>query len=440
MYLDSASTTQKPESVIHAMTDFYRWHNANVHRGFYRLSQEATQMYEGARDKVRNLINAKSWEEIIFTRGTTEAVNLVVWTWGHKNIKRGDEILLTEMEHHSNLVPWQILAKKKGAKLKFIPVTHNSSPPPLTLRGGVKKAPSLRVRPARPAGGEGGGELRNGRLDLSNLDKLITKRTRIVSVVHASNVLGTINPVEKIIKAAHQKGAVVLVDGAQAAGHIEVDVRKLGCDFYAFSGHKMYGPTGIGILYGRKELLQKMPPYQAGGEMVKSVDWNSATWADLPWKFEAGTPNIAGAVGLGAAVDFLNNPLNPPYFKGEVKQKSPPLKIRGVGGVMKGELELTEYALKKFRAIPGLTIFGPQDGKGRVGVISFNVRDVPAHDLASILDGEGICVRAGYHCAMPLHTKLGVPATIRVSLGVYNTKADINKLIEGIRHARKLFA
>ena len=368
-------------------------------------------------------------------------------TWPEAKAEEIDEQLLQEMQGLRDIVEQaHALRAKAGIKLRqplaMLTIPHNPPQSPLTLRGEEKASepPSLRVRPARPAGGEGGGELRNGRLDLSNLDKLITKRTRIVSVVHASNVLGTINPVEKIIKDAHQKGAVVLVDGAQAAGHIEVDVRKLGCDFYAFSGHKMYGPTGIGILYGRKELLQKMPPYQAGGEMVKSVDWNSATWADLPWKFEAGTPNIAGAVGLGAAVDFLNNPLNPPYFKGEVKQKSPPLKIRGVGGVMKGELELTEYALKKFRAIPGLTIFGPQDGKGRVGVISFNVRDVPAHDLASILDGEGICVRAGYHCAMPLHTKLGVPATIRVSLGVYNTKADINKLIEGIRHARKLFA
>src|SRR3990167_3859007 len=283
VYLDSASTTQKPESVIHAMTDFYRWHNANVHRGFYRLSQEATQMYEGARDKVRNLINAKSWEEIIFTRGTTEAVNLVVWTWGHKNIHRGDEILLTEMEHHSNLVPWQILAKKKGARLKFIPIDQT------------------------------------GRLDLKFFSQLLTPKTKLLSLTHVSNVLGTINPVEKMIRVAHKKGALVLIDGAQAGGHIKIDVQKLRADFYVFSGHKMYGPTGVGVLYGRKEILENMPPYQTGGHMIKRVDWQSSTWNDLPMRFEAGTANIADVIGLGAAVDFLfpliHNSPNPFYLK-----------------------------------------------------------------------------------------------------------------------------
>ena len=381
VYLDSASTTQKPESVIHAMTDFYRWHNANVHRGIYKLSQEATAMYEGARDKMREFINAGSREEVIFTSGATEAINLVVWTWGHENIKRGDEILLTEMEHHSNLVPWQVLAKKKGAKLKFIPLTKTYN------------------------------------LQLTTLQRLLTRKTKIVSLCHVSNVLGTVNSVEKIVKAAHKVGAVVLIDGAQAGGHIPIDAQKLGADFYVLSGHKMYGPTGVGVLYGRKKLLEKMPPYQYGGHMIKSVEWQKSTWADLPHKFEAGTGSIADVIGLGAGIDYID-------------------KI-GIEAIRNHELGIMNYGLKKLKNIPGLKIHGPE--KGRIGVISFTLADVPAHDLASILDERGICIRAGHHCAMPLHRKLGVDATARVSLGVYNTKEDIDKLVEGIEHARKLF-
>ena len=381
VYLDSASTTQKPESVIHAMTDFYRWHNANVHRGIYKLSQEATAMYEGARDKMREFINAGSREEVIFTSGATEAINLVVWTWGHENIKRGDEILLTEMEHHSNLVPWQVLAKKKGAKLKFIPLTKTYN------------------------------------LQLTTLQRLLTRKTKIVSLCHVSNVLGTVNSVEKIVKAAHKVGAVVLIDGAQAGGHIKVDVQKIAADFYVLSGHKMYGPTGVGVLYGRKKLLEKMPPYQYGGHMIKSVEWQKSTWADLPHKFEAGTGSIADVIGLGAGIDYID-------------------KI-GIEAIRNHELGIMNYGLKKLKNIPGLKIHGPE--KGRIGVISFTLADVPAHDLASILDERGICIRAGHHCAMPLHRKLGVDATARVSLGVYNTKEDIDKLVEGIEHARKLF-
>lgn len=381
VYLDNASTTQKPQSVIRAMTDFYARHNANVHRGIYKLSQEATQMYEGARDKMRDFINAKSRDEIIFTSGATEAINLVVWTWGHENIKRGDEILLTEMEHHSNLVPWQALVKKKGARLRFIPIAADH------------------------------------RLQIADLNKLITKKTKIVALNHVSNVLGTINPVEKIVRAAHKKGAVVLVDGAQAGGHIKIDVQKLAADFYVLSGHKMYGPTGVGILYGRREFLENMPPYQYGGEMVRSVDWQTAIWAELPYKFEAGTMPIAEVVGLGAAIDYVSEKLK-----------------------TQSEKQITDYTLKQLKKVPGLTVHGPQSGKDRIGVISFTLKGVPAHDLASILDERGIAIRAGHHCAIPLHEKLGMAATARVSLGVYNTKRDIDEVIAGIKRAIKVFS
>lgn len=287
---------------------------------------------------------------------------------------------------------------------------------------------------------------RRYRLNLSNLDSLITKKTKLLSLTHVSNVLGTINPVKKIIKAARRRGTKVLIDGAQAGGHLKIDVQKLGCDFYVLSGHKMYGPTGVGVLYGRTELLQKMPPYQYGGHMIKRVSWNKSTWNDLPYKFEAGTANIAEVVGLGAAVDFLSpfihNPLNPPYLKGEAKnKKTPPLKVRGGReGLFSHESKLTAYALKKMKTIPGLAIYGPQTAKNRIGVISFNVQGVPPHDLASILDERGIAIRVGHHCAMPLHEKLAVEATARVSLGIYNTEKDIDRLIEGIRHAKKLFS
>ncbi|MDP3741079.1 MAG: cysteine desulfurase [bacterium] len=389
VYLDSASTTQKPRQVIESLLDFYLYRNANIHRGIYALSQEATALYEGARDKLQKFINAKSRQEIIFTSGATEAINLVAWTWGHENIKRGDEILLTEMEHHSNLVPWQVLAKKKGAKLKFIPISKTCN------------------------------------LQLATLQQLLTLRTKLVSLTHISNVLGTINPVEKIIKLAHRKGAKVLIDGAQAGGHTKIDVQKFDADFYVLAGHKMYGPTGVGVLYGKKGILNKMPPYQYGGHMIKKVNFESATWNDLPYKFEAGTANICEVVGLGAAVDFLS---------------TPSLKVREGGGeLLKHERNLTTYALKKLKKIPGLTIYGPQTSKDRIGVISFNIQGVPPHDLASILDERGIAIRTGHHCAMPLHEKLGVESTARVSLGIYNTKEDIDKLIDGIKKALDIF-
>lgn len=429
VYLDNASTTQKPRAVIAAISGYYEKHNANIHRGIHTLSQEATSLYEGARDKVQKFINAQAREEIIFTRGATESINLVVWTWGHENINRGDEILLSEMEHHSNLVPWQILARKKGTKLKFIPVHQlTTSPHP---------SPDLGRVPRRQ-------ERSNhiGRLDLRNLNKLLTRRTKIVALTHVSNVLGTVNPVEKIIKAAHRRGAKVLIDGAQAGGHVKIDVQKIGCDFYVLSGHKMYGPTGVGVLYGKKQLLEKMPPYQAGGHMIRKVDWQKSTWNELPYKFEAGTASIAEVIGLGAAVDFLNSPLPNPPRQGEGnKKKFPSLDGRGKGRVIDAieqrESQLTTYALKKLEKIPGLTIYGPKDIKDRIGVISFTLPDIPAHDLASILDSQGIAIRAGHHCAMPLHQKFGVEGTARVSLAVYNTKEDIDRFINVLLFAKR---
>src|SRR3989344_365384 len=383
VYLDNASTTQKPRAVIEAISDFYQNHNANIHRGIHTLSQEATQMYEGARDKVKKFINAKHRGEIIFTSGATEAINLVAWTWGHENIHRGDEILLTEMEHHSNLVPWQILAKKKGARLKFIPIDQT------------------------------------GRLDLKFFSQLLTPKTKLLSLTHVSNVLGTINPVEKMIRVAHKKGALVLIDGAQAGGHIKIDVQKLRADFYVFSGHKMYGPTGVGVLYGGKEILKNMQPYQTGGHMIKRVDWQSATWNDLPMRFEAGTANIADVIGLGAAVDFVNRV--------------------GLKAIINYESGIMNYGLRKLKAVRGITIYGPQKSKDRIGVISFNVAGVPPHDLASILDQWGIAIRTGHHCAMPLHQRLEVESSARVSLAIYNTKTDIDVLIKGIEHAQSIF-
>lgn len=402
VYLDNASTTQKPKEVIAEISDFYENRNANIHRGIHTLSQEATAMYEGARDKVQKFLNAKSREEIIFTSGATESINLVVWTWGHDNIRRGDEIVLSEMEHHSNLVPWQVLAKKKGAKIRFIPLQYSPRP--------------LRERIRRYSGEVRGRE--QGQLDLRNLDKFITKKTKLVSLTHISNVLGTINPVEKIIKRIRQladKGAKVLIDGAQAGAHIKIDVQKLDADFYVLSGHKMYGPTGVGVLYGKKELLEAMPPYQTGGHMIKRVTFEGATWADLPHKFEAGTANIAEVVGLGAAIDFLHK--------------------TGIKALANHESRITNYALKKLRAIPGLAIYGPANSTQRIGVISFNLAGIPPHDLASILDEQGIAIRTGHHCTMPLHQKLGIESSARMSLAIYNTKQDIDKLIRGLNYA-----
>ncbi len=428
IYLDNAATTQKPESVIRAMDDFYRRHNANVHRGIHTLAQEATNLYEGVRDKVQKFLNARYREEIIFTSGATEAINLVVWTWGHENIHRGDEILLTEMEHHSNLVPWQELAKKKGARLKFIPMnTSTTSPsfPPHHLGRGGKLSPQEMGRGARPPSSGrrpvGRGERSNhwGRLNLSNLNKLINRKTKIVALTHVSNVLGTINPIKKIAAAARRVGAKVLVDGAQAAGHLRIDVQRLGCDFYALSGHKMYGPTGVGVLYTRKQLLEKMPPYQTGGSMISEVDWQKAAWNELPWKFEAGTPNIAEVVGLGAAVDFLH-------------------KV-GFEQISKHEARITKQVLKNLQKIREVEIWGPKTSENRAPVFSFTIAGLPPHDLASLLDREGVAIRTGHHCAMPLHRKLGLEGTARASFGIYNTEKDIAALIASIKHAIKIF-
>jgi cysteine desulfurase/selenocysteine lyase len=406
VYLDNAATTQKPSAVIESVSSFYKNQNANPHRGIHSLSREATELYENARDKVQKFIGAGSREEIIFTSSATEAINLVANSWGQTNIKRGDEIVLTEMEHHSNLVPWQMLAKSKGAKLKFIPF-HNSPNPSYLKRGTKKeKAPSLNLR-------EGKGEL-----DLSKLDKLITKKTKLLSLVHVSNFLGTINPIEKIIKAARKAGAKVLIDGAQAGGHLKIDVRKLNCDFYVLSGHKMYGPTGIGVLYGKKELLSKMPPYQFGGHMIKKVGFDRTTFADLPYKFEAGTMPVAQAVGLGTAVDYLN--------------------ALGIDRIRNYESGIMKKAFVALSGISGVRIYGP-DIKKRGPIISFNVIGVPAHDLASILDDHGVAIRTGHHCAMPTHAKFGLTASARVSFALYNEKKDIQQLIKGIKDAKARF-
>ena len=376
VYLNNAATTQKPIGVLEAMDEYYRKHNANIHRGIHTLSVEATDMYESARDKVRKFLNAGSREEIVFTGGATEAINLVVWTWGHENIHRGDEILLTEMEHHSNLVPWQELARKKGAQLKYIPLT------------------------------------KSGELNMKELPRLLTRKTKIVSVVHISNFLGTVNPVEKIVKAARKVGALTLIDGAQAGAHEGIDVRKIGCDFYVLSGHKMYGPTGVGVLYGKKEILQNMPPYQTGGHMIEEVDFERATWNVLPWKFEAGTAKIAEVIGLGTAVDFLNK--------------------AGLPAIKNYESRIANYAFRKLKDIPGIMIYGP---RGRGPVIAFTSKAVPAHDLASLLDERGVAVRTGHHCTMPLHRKLGIQSSARASFALYNTKADVDALVDAVKLA-----
>ena len=376
VYLDNAATTQKPLGVLEALDEYYRKHNANIHRGIHTLSVEATDMYEGARDKVQKFLNAAAREEIVFTGGATEAINLVVWTWGHENIHRGDEILLTEMEHHSNLVPWQELARKNGAKLKYIPLT------------------------------------KSGELDMGRLPKLLNRKTKIVSVVHISNFLGTTNPIEKIVKAARKVGALTLIDGAQAGAHEGIDVRKIGCDFYVLSGHKMYGPTGVGVLYGKKEILQNMPPYQTGGHMIEEVDFERATWNVLPWKFEAGTAKIAEVIGLGTAVDFLNK--------------------AGLPAIKNYESRIANYAFRKLKDIPGIMIYGP---RGRGPVIAFTSKAVPAHDLASLLDERGVAVRTGHHCTMPLHRKLGIQSSARASFALYNTKADVDALVDAVKLA-----
>ncbi len=382
-YLDSAATSQKPHAVIDAVAQFYRRDNANIHRGLYELGRRATEVYDNARADVAAFLGVADAGELIFTRGTTEALNLLAYAWGLDALRPGDEVLLTVMEHHSNLVPWQMVARRTGANLRFIGIGED------------------------------------GQLDLSDLDTLLTERTRLVSLVHVSNSLGTINPVAEIARRAHAAGALVAVDGAQSVPHLPVDIPELDCDFFAFSGHKMYGPTGIGGLWGRRELLEAMPPFQGGGDMIDSVQLEHSTYAGLPNRFEAGTPNIAGAAGLAAATQFL--------------------KDVGMAAVREHERHLLVYALAALGEVPGLTIYGPREPEQRSGVISFTLGDVHPHDLATILDDDEIAIRAGHHCTQPLMRRLGVAATARASFGVYSTEGDVDRLVAGLHRARSLF-
>ena len=382
VYLDSAATTQKPKQVIDAVSDFYSNYNANVHRGIYELSMKATEAYHSARLKVANLINASDWRSIVFTGGTTESINLVAYSWARKNLHKGDEILITEMEHHSNIVPWQLVSEEIGAILKYIPINID------------------------------------GTLDLSNLDELITNKTKLVSVIHQSNVFGTINPIKKIINQAKQVGAITFIDAAQSIPHSRIDVHDLDCDFLAFSGHKMLGPTGIGVLYGKTELLDSMTPFMGGGDMINSVTMSKSTWNDIPYKFEAGTPNIAQAIGLGAAIDYIN-------------------KI-GLTNIHDYVKHLLTIALEKLRIIDGLEIYGHQVGESS-SVISLNLEGVHPHDIAELLNQDGIAVRAGHHCAQPIMDKLGVSSTIRASFYLYNTEEEIDKLCASLKKTANFF-
>ncbi|MDV6378890.1 cysteine desulfurase [Sporosarcina sp. GW1-11] len=383
VYLDSAATSQKPVQVIEALDRYYRLDNSNVHRGVHTLGNRATDGYEGAREKVRKFINAKSTQEIIFVRGTTTALNTVAQSYGRANVAEGDEIVITHMEHHSNIIPWQQLAKETGAVLKYIDLEED------------------------------------GTLSLEKVRETITNRTKIVSIMYVSNVLGTMNPIEEITKIAHEHGAIMCVDAAQAAPHVKLDVQKLDCDFLAFSGHKMCGPTGIGVLYGKKELLNAMEPVEFGGEMIDFVGLYESTWKELPWKFEGGTPIIAGAIGLGAAIDFLE----------EI----------GLDAIEQHEHELAGYAMEKMSEIDGLTIYGPTDPKKRAGLVTFNLNDVHPHDVATVLDMNGIAVRAGHHCAQPLMKWLECSSTARASFYLYNTTDDVDRLVEGLRTTKEYF-
>ena len=381
VYLDNAATSQKPRQVIQALTDYYERHNANIHRGVHSLAEEATAAYEEARRKVARFIGAPDERALIFTRGTTESINLVAHAWGRKFLREGDEVVLTEAEHHSNLVPWQLAARATGAKLRFIPVQDD------------------------------------GTLDLKEAERLIGPKTRLVGCIHASNVLATINPVERLAELAHEAGALMLVDGAQSAPHMPVSVEDLGCDFYACSGHKMLGPTGVGVLWGKPEILEGMDPFLGGGEMIREVHLDHSTWNDLPYKFEAGTMNIAQAVGLGAAVDYLDE--------------------LGMQNVREHERRLGEYAYRQLSEIEGITIYGPE--KDRTGLVSFSLPDVHPHDLSQLLDEEGVAIRSGHHCAQPLMRRLGVVATSRASFYLYNTEKEVNALVEALGRAREFF-
>ncbi|WP_457786328.1 cysteine desulfurase [Geobacillus sp. Geo 8.1] len=381
VYFDSAATSQKPLPVIETLDRYYREYNSNVHRGVHTLGTKATDAYEGAREKVRRFLNAQSAQEIIFTRGTTAALNLVAASYGRANVKEGDEIVITYMEHHSNLIPWQQLSKQTGATLKYIPLQED------------------------------------GTIDLRDVEAAITKAAKIVAIAHVSNVLGTINPVREIARIAHERGAVVVVDAAQSAPHMKVDVQELDCDFLALSGHKMCGPTGIGVLYGKKKWLAQMEPIEFGGEMIDFVELYDSTWKELPWKFEGGTPIIAGAIGLGAAIDFLEQV--------------------GLDAIAAHEHELAQYALERMADIEGVTVYGPKE---RAGLVTFNIDGVHPHDVATVLDAEGIAIRAGHHCAQPLMKWLGVTATARASFYLYNTKEEIDAFIAALQKAKEYFS
>ena len=382
VYLDNASTSQKPQVVIDTLVRYYTTENSNVHRGVHSLSQQASEDYEATRTKVRHFINADNDREIIFVRGTTEGINLVAQSYGRQHVGEGDEVIISAMEHHSNIVPWQILCQEQGAHLRVIPINDA------------------------------------GELLLDEYEKLLSPRTKLVSIAHMSNVLGTINPTEQVVAMAHSRGVPVLVDGAQAAPHMSVDVRKLDCDFYAFSGHKLYGPTGIGILYGRAELLESMPPYQSGSDMIKSVTFERTLYNDLPYKFETGTPNIAGVVGLGAAIDYVVS--------------------LGLDRIAAYEHEVLEYGTRRLSTISGLRLIGT--AREKAGVLSFVMESAHPHDIGTILDTEGIAIRTGHHCAQPLMDRFGISATARASLAFYNTKEEIDSLVKGIARVLEVFS
>ena len=381
VYLDNAATTQKPLCVLDAMREEYMNVNANVHRGVHYLSQQATDLHEAAREKVRQFINAEKTEEIVFTRGTTEAINLVASTFCESQMKAGDEVIVTVMEHHSNIVPWQLQSMKRGIIVKHLPITDD------------------------------------GQLELTPLSSLLTPRTKLISIAHVSNVLGTVNPVDEIVRIAHQHGIPVLVDGAQSAPHMQIDVRQLDCDFYAFSGHKMYGPTGIGVLYGKEEWLEKLPPYQGGGEMIDKVSWERTTFERLPFKFEAGTPDYVATHGLATAIDYLSS--------------------LGLENIETHEQELTRYCMEQLKTIDGMRIFGEAEHKD--AVVSFLVGDIHHLDMGTLLDRLGIAVRTGHHCAQPLMDRLGISGTVRASFALYNTKEEEDALVSGIRRVSQMF-
>jgi cysteine desulfurase/selenocysteine lyase len=384
VFLDSAASSQKPVQVIDAMSALYRETYANVHRGVYRLSDESTDLYESAREKVRAFINARSHREIVFVRNATEAVNLAAWSWGRENLGPGDVVLLTEMEHHANIVPWQVTQEAFGFEIKFAPITDA------------------------------------GEIDMHAYTQLLRDNdVKLAAFTHVSNVLGTINPVGQLITLAHRAGAKVLIDGAQAVPHMPVDVRALDADFYAFSGHKMLAPTGIGVLYGKQDILEKMPPFMGGGDMIKRVRVSGTDFNDLPYKFEAGTPAIAEAIGLGAAIDYLN--------------------ALGMENIHAHEVEVTAYAMERLTEFPGLRVIGPPDGKPRAGLTSFTMASVHPHDIAQILDAEGVAIRAGHHCAQPLHDRLGISATARASYYVYNTLDEVDRLIDALEQVQSIF-